>query len=220
MLKIDPDSKFLVYSYLKLEEILILLKHNTKLRDKVIYRYFPVLPTIREALGSDNLEILKYLFEVREVKEIKEQIHELDDNDIYEALDSGNIGIGKFLVEQGIKPSSSAFSLAVSNNNLNLANFLVKYMDKLNDNDIIEIIGDAIEYVDFDTVKYLISLVPKISPKDIKNFIDGATKNGDLNLLKYIIKLGTSYNIKPTYENINTACKYNHFEILKFFIGN
>src|SRR5438552_1772007 len=70
-LTIDPDSKFLVYSYLTLEEILIIFEHNILLKTKLLRLYYPVLPDIDDAAKYNNLYTLKYLISSGELPSIK-----------------------------------------------------------------------------------------------------------------------------------------------------
>lgn len=57
------DLKYLIYSYLDLEQILITFKDNVKLKNKIISRNYKTLPDVDEACITGKLETVKYLCE-------------------------------------------------------------------------------------------------------------------------------------------------------------
>lgn len=109
------DLKFLVYSYLTLEEILNFTKNNKILRDRIISKHFKVLPHINIASKNGNLETVKYLHEGG----IEPTVNAIN----WASMD-GHLDVVKYLFENGIVDTDDAIKSASWNGRLEVVKYL------------------------------------------------------------------------------------------------
>lgn len=145
-----PDLKYIVYSYLTLEEVLIQLKNNIKTRDIVVNKYFEILPDIIDESEFGNIETVKYLANNTKIV-FNEVYHE---NAINTASAYGHLEIVKFLLLKYNVASRYTIDCASSNGHFEIVKFLIKN----NIEPSFEILDSALLGKYFEIADYLIEL--------------------------------------------------------------
>lgn len=213
--RLSPDVELLMFSYLPLEEILILFKNDHQGRDKIIKIYFHEFPKLSEVIQNGHLEILKYLIETKKeeprscfIRKVAQLGHfeifkylvnlkiveTFPNRDILDiAIIYNRIEIVNFILDlkiKGLKPSKYTLDSVCKHNNLELFKNLVS----LGLNPTAQIFHEVYNHQDLQIFKYLLEL--GIKPN--QNVLEFYFGSGNIELLKYIINSG-EYIIRNSY---------------------
>lgn len=121
---LDPDTEFLAYSYLPLEDILALFKDDIPMRDRLIRLNYPI-PTldfidIDKEAGAGNLETVKYLYSKGVTPTEKGA-------DL--AAEHGYLDIVKFLMSEQIYPTFYGRHKARKNGHKEVEKYIYKTLE-------------------------------------------------------------------------------------------
>jgi hypothetical protein len=109
---LNLDLELLIYSYLSLEEILILFHNDINMRDKIMKRFHPQLPNIDDLINdyypNKYYYTIEYLLQSRIVTK-------LNNNNLIKILEDGNMRILKLLHKYGIKFNTRMLDYAIYN---------------------------------------------------------------------------------------------------------
>lgn len=112
---LDQETEFLIYSYLSLDEVLEVFE-GTKIRDKILHRYFLPLPTIDDVCEYGDLKLIKGLLTLeRKEFQITQETLEI-------ATSYGHWDIIEFIIEEiQIFPNTRTLDFAVLNHQFEIA---------------------------------------------------------------------------------------------------
>lgn len=118
------DLKNIVYSYLNLEDILILFKDNITLRDHLIDKNVEYLPYAPYEVEKKNVETVKYLIQHNYATDYK-NIFNLSCGKGY--LEIVELIYTKFKKDEFIEIGKVSLNYAIEGGNLDIVKFLVKH---------------------------------------------------------------------------------------------
>lgn len=221
------ELKYIVCSYLNLEQILNLYRNKLSVRNKIISLYFKSLPDINREVRIQNLETVIYLHQsgvkliadnliqatangnLKMVKYICEHISISKDilhiSSNY-ACNGGYLEIIKYFLSIGFKPPFTTLQNACAGGHFELLKFLMQNGVK----PTVDTINCASKYGKFEIVKFLIS--EGISPTP--DTANKACIGGNLEIVKYLFQ----HEVEPSPDAIEFASTHGHLDIVNFLI--
>ena len=185
-----------------LKIVKLLVKNNIKIDKKIIY-------SITQACKENNYEIVKFLIDICNKKDIKiKKI--ISHYDLLEiAYENDNLKIMEILLQNEIEIKNKHFEWICKNNKLEMLKLVFKYGRNLNFKDAAKI---AVQNRFDNMIDYLQSI--NLITKSENNLLM-ACKNGDFNKVKRS-KYIRCYEDQPLVE----ACAEGHIKIVKYLIDN
>jgi len=194
----DNDTESIIYSYMDLDDLLILLDGERNKLDFIIQKYYSGPMSTSELITNGHLNTLKWYAQKQNIR--------LTNKSMNWASKVGNLKIMKYLYSIGVKPNDNDWDNALKYAHFNIIEYLMTLGYKVSKN--------SFEYTtNMTTIRWLI-VDKKLTP--YKTTITRLCGNGDLET----VKLFLSFGFLPNDDALECSIVGESLEMVKYLVEN
>jgi hypothetical protein len=194
----DNDTETIIYSYMDLDDLLILLDGERDKLDFIIQKYYSGPMSTSELIINGHLNTLKWYAQKQNIR--------LTNKSMNVASKVGNLKIMKYLYSIGVKPNDNDWDNALKYAHFNIIEYLMTLGYKVSKN--------SFEYTtNMTTIRWLI-VDKKLTP--YKTTITRLCGNGDLET----VKLFLSFGFLPNDDALECSIVGESLEMVKYLVEN